>query len=198
MKLIIISLLTLLLGSCSPVYIVDHDLEPPKTANGLSCLKGCQSQLNQCDLQCNTEFSRCSIKAKQQAKKLLPGLLKAYPNQLQLWRSARSQYRRDLDWYEFQSRIDYSRRQSYLRHCIKQGKNKHSCRNRYGHNSHYYYDRPSFNILRPVQPTLASETTKLVKTSCHKECSCKSKYRLCYTSCGGVVKSKKICIKNCP
>jgi len=196
-KTLSIASLAFLLGSCSPVYKIDHDFQPPKTEKGLSCLKGCQSQLNQCGLQCGRQFSQCSLKAKKQAEKLLPGLEKAYPQQLELWLSARSQYQRDLDWYEIQSQLEDLRRQRYLHHCRKGGKKERACSSSYGFRNHFYYDRSSFNLPRPIRPTLAGETTKLVKTSCTQNCGCQSKYRLCYTSCGGVVKSKKICIKNC-
>lgn len=186
----------LLLSSCSPIYKIAHDYGPPKTAKGLVCLKGCQSQLKQCDLQCNRKYSQCSIKAEQQAKKVLPGLLQAYPDQLELWLNARNEYHRELDRYEFQLDLADSRRDRFIHRCEKGGKKKKSCINSY-HPRHFPYQRPSFNLARPEKPSLTKEATELRNANCSKECGCDSKYRLCYTSCGGVVKSKKICIKNC-
>ena len=197
-KFIILLLLGILLGSCSPVYKITHDLSPPKTVNGLICIKGCQSQLNQCNRQCSKRFDQCSIKAEQQARKELPALLHAYPQKLQLWLNSKAEYERDLDWHEFRRHMSDSRRDYYLDRCEKKGKNRSYCSNSFYYQHDFLqHDRPSFNIPRPIQPSLANVAAKIRKLSCNKNCRCNSKYRLCYSSCGGVIKSKKLCIKNC-
>lgn len=196
-RILLFIFLSYLLSSCAPVYKVAHDYQPPASASGLSCIRGCQSQLNQCNNQCSVQFNQCSIKAEQQAKKLLPGLLQAYPQQLEIWLNARDQYQRDLSWYELRRDLAESRRERYLDHCLKEGKKEKSCRGSFGYRHHFSRNRPTFNISRPQKPSLATESAKLRQLSCSKECACDSKYRLCYTSCGGVVKSRKICIKNC-
>ena len=198
-RIILIVFIGSILSSCSPVYKVAHDYTPPKSQKGLVCLKGCESKLSQCNLQCDRNYSQCSAKAEQQAKKNLTGLLQAYPKKLEIWLDAQDAYLRDLDWYEFQLDIAESRRLRYIDRCLANGKTKNSCHRSYrGLYRPLIHDRPYFDILRPRKPTLASETARIRKLSCTKDCGCDSKYRLCYSSCGGVVKTKKICIKNCP
>lgn len=198
-RIILIVFIGSILSSCSPVYKVAHDYTPPKSQKGLVCLKGCESKRSQCNLQCDRNYSQCSIKAERQAKKNLPALLQAYPEKLEIWLDARDAYLRDLDWYEFQLDIYESRRARYIDRCIDGGKKKYSCHRSF-HRLHrpLIHDRPYFDIPRPRKPTLASEAARIRKLNCNEDCGCDSKYRLCYTSCGGVVKSKKICIKNCP
>ena len=197
-RIFALPLLSIILSSCSPVYKVAHDYSPPTSIKGLACLSGCQSKLNQCNLQCGRQYTQCSAKAEQQAKRKMPSLLQAYPEKLETWLDAREDYRRDLDWYELQLDILESRRERHLHHCMKGGKKKHSCHSSFDkHNRHLSYDRPYFNLPRPIKPTLTVESNKIRKLTCTNKCGCDSNYRLCYTSCGGVVKSKKICIKNC-
>ena len=183
------------LSSCA-TYKIAHDFTPPATKEGLVCLTGCQSQLKQCNRSCSIQFKQCAVKAEQQAKILLPGLLVAYPRQLKLWLKAREDYRRELDWYEFRRDMAESRRESRIDRCEKKGATRRACYNKF--DAHYFsHDRPSFTLQKPVKPSLASEATNIRKASCSSNCACNKNYRLCYGSCGGVVKSKKVCIKNC-
>ena len=194
-----LALILLNLTSCSPVYKIAHDFQPPSSPHGLACVRSCQSQLNQCNRQCSNQFKQCSIKAEQQAKKLLPGLLQAYPKHLLLWQNARNTYQHDLDWYEFRLDMAEVRRENRIDNCIRGGKSKSNCHSAYGGYLHagLPYSRPTFNIPRPEKPSLAKEAAKLRKLNCSNDCGCNSNYRLCYASCGGIVKSKKVCIKNC-
>ncbi len=198
-KVILYLSFVFVLSSCGPVYKVAHDYKPPSSSRGLNCINGCQSKLTQCNRQCSVKFSQCSINAERQAKQLLPGLLQAYPNELERWLEAKEKYQRDLDWYEYRRDMAEARRDRYLSHCIDKGKKRSACVGSYGrlYDTFPYYSRPTFNTPRPKKPTLAKEAAKLRKLNCDKTCGCESKYRLCYTSCGGVVKSKKICVKNC-
>jgi len=195
-QLLFIILSSLFLSSCSPVYKIAYDLKPPTTAKGLTCIKGCQKQLQRCDQQCGLRFKQCSIKQEQQAKKLLPGLQHEYPQKMQAWQAARLRYERDLDWYEFRRDMAEARHERYIDSCISKDKKRSSCYSHYAYDP-FPYNRPNFDLPRPVRPTLASVSAKLRGLRCSQECGCKSKYRLCYTSCGGSVKSNKVCIKNC-
>lgn len=192
----LIVLTSLLILSCSPTYKIGYDFTPPSSKRGLTCISGCQSTLKQCNLQCNNQYRQCSVRAEQLAKKQLPALLQAYPQELEIWLNERARYERELDWYQFRVDMAEARYDRYLDRCLARGKKKHTCRNSFSY-LNLPYDKPSFNIPRPKKPTLSSLTAKIRKSSCSLNCGCQSDYRLCYTSCGGIVKSKKICIKNC-
>lgn len=198
LKLLTVIVFALFLSSCAPVYKIAHDYSPPTSKRGLVCLSGCQSQLKQCNQSCSAQYKQCAVKAEQQAKKLLPGLLVAYPRQIQLWQNSHREYQRELDWYEFRQDMAESRRDLAIDICVNKGEKRSICYNKYGYDDYLFpRSKPSFSLPRPIMPTLSSESTKIRKANCSHECGCNNKYRLCYASCGGVVKSKKICIKNC-
>lgn len=196
LKPLMLAFACVFLVSCSPVYKVAYDFQPPKSQQGLSCLKGCESQQKQCDLNCNRQYSQCAKNAQSEAKKLLPSLLAAYPEKLEIWLLARDAYERDLDYYEFQRDLYESRRYRYLDRCEKSGKKRKHCIKTY-RPSLFYPERPVFSLPRPIKPTLQSVTQNLIRNNCQTSCGCDARYRTCYSSCGGVVKSKRICIKNC-
>lgn len=196
-KAVLLIVVSFFLLSCTPRYKIAYDYTPPSSKSGLTCATSCQSKLRQCNRQCGVQYSQCSVKAEQRAKKRLPALLKAYPNKLESWLNARERYERDLDWYQFRLDMTEARYDRYLDRCMSRGKKRHSCHRSYSYR-HLPYERPTFNIPRPQKPTLTSEAAKIRKVSCGQDCGCQSNYRLCYSSCGGAVTSKRVCIKNCP
>jgi len=173
------------------------DLTPPKSANGLTCVSGCQSKLQQCNIGCARQFKQCGFEAELKAKRLLPDLLKEYPRKLEIWLNEKEAYRRELDFYEFRRDLALSHRELYYSNCKKSGKTRSHCAKSYISHPFSDLDRPYFNKPRPIKPTLVREAARIKKATCSNNCGCNSNYRACFSSCGGVVKSKKICIKNC-
>ena len=187
------------LSACSK-YEVAYDFTPPSSKQGLVCLSGCQKQLTQCNQQCSMQYRNCSASAQQQAKRNLPGLKAAFPREMKIWLNAKARYESELDWYELQYAIASLRRDRYVDHCMGKGNKRKACHRIYRHDLHDPYlslNRPYFDIPRPVKPTFVSETLRIKKATCSTNCGCDKNHRLCYASCGGVVKSKKVCVKNC-
>ncbi len=197
MILITTVFVALLLSSCGPVYKIGHDLTPPTSSSGLACVSGCQSKLQQCSVGCTRQFKQCGFESELKAKRLLPSLLNEYPQQLEIWLNEKEAYRRELDFYEFRRDLAESHRDLHFSRCENKGKKKRSCINSYRVHPFSDLDRPYFNKVRPVKPTVEREAARIKKASCSNNCACDSHYRACFSSCGGVVKSKKICIRNC-
>lgn len=197
LKQLFIILVAVFLSSCGPVYKIGHDLTPPTSTRGLACVSTCQSKLQQCNTGCARQFKQCGFEAELKAKRLLPELLKEYPQQLEVWLNEREAYRRDLDFYESRRDLAESHRDLYFANCKKSGKKKSSCANSYVGHRFSGLNRPYFNKARPIKPTVEREAARIKKATCSNNCACDSHYRACFSSCGGVVKSKKICIRNC-
>ncbi len=186
-----------LLSTCSS-YKIAYDYTPPKTKQGLVCIQQSQSQLNRCNNSCFYQYQSCLKTSQNQAQKKLPNLLKEYPLQLESWLNEREQYRRDLDFYELRMDLAEARRETYLGHCMKQGTKKSKCTSRHAYISLMpSVSRPYFNKGRPIKPTLLSVTNRTRAQNCSQQCGCQASFRQSYASCGGGVKSKKVCIKNC-
>lgn len=196
-QLLIISV-AVFLSSCGPVYKIGHDLTPPTSKSGLACVSGCQSKLQQCNVGCARQFKQCGFEAELKAKRLLPELLKEYPQQLEIWLNEREAYRRELDFYEFRRDMAEAHRDLHYSRCKNSGKKKGHCKKSYIAHPFMDLDRPYFNQARPVKPTVELEAARIKKATCSNNCACDSHHRACFSSCGGVVKSKKICIRNCP
>ena len=197
LKTFFLVILVPFLSTCSS-YKVAYDLTPPTTKQGLQCIQQSQLQLSQCKNSCYYQYQRCLKTSQNQAQRELPSLLKEYPLQLELWLNEREQYRRDLDFYELRMDLAEARRETYLGHCMKQGTKKSKCTSRHAYVSLMpSISRPYFNKSRPVKPTLLSVTTEARTQNCSQKCGCQSAFRLSYASCGGTVKSKKVCIRNC-
>ncbi len=190
--------LVLFLSSCGPVYTIGHDLTPPTTTSGLACVSGCQSKLQHCNVGCARQFKQCGYESELKAKRLLPSLLREYPQQLEIWLNQRDAYRRELDFYEFRADLAETHRELYFSSCKKAGTNISACEKNYSGHIYSSLNRPYFNKARPIKPTVEREAAKIKKATCSNNCACDSNYRACFSSCGGVVKSKKICIRNCP
>lgn len=195
LRVLLLVLFVPLLSTCSS-YKVVYDYKPPITPEGLSCVGRAQSQLTQCNTQCSHQFHNCARKAELQARKILPQLLKEYPQKLELWLNERESYRRDLSYYELRVTMLESRQDRFLDRCEKDGMKRSKCRRHHSFPS-IYLDRPSFTKSRPIKPTLASETNRIRKLTCNANCGCENNFRMSYASCGGVVTSKKVCTKNC-
>ena len=187
-----------LLASCAPVYKIGHDLTPPTSKSGLACVSGCQSKLQQCNIDCDRQYRQCGVEAELKAKRTLPELLKEYPLKLEIWLNEQEAYRRELDLYEFRLDLAETHRDLYFASCLKTGKKRSVCSRSYISHPFSGLDRPTFYKPRPIKPTLESETNRIRKATCSNNCACDSRYRTCFSSCGGIVTSKKICIKNCP
>ncbi|CAA6822000.1 MAG: Unknown protein [uncultured Thiotrichaceae bacterium] len=175
------------LSACSPVYKVSYDYQPPSSPQGLQCLKQCDISRQQCDNTCRTAYKSCSITAEKEAKSLMPELMVSYNKAYDTWLFERRLYLWDLDRYRF-NRLHYTDR------CVQDGTTKSSCYSsfygRYGH-------EPYFHDFEPRKPSYAKTLADIKAKRCDDDCGCEKSYRLCYSGCGGTVKTQKTCIKNC-
>lgn len=178
--------------------LIAYDFTPPQTKQGLACIQQNQTQLNQCNNRCYYQYQSCLKISQNDARKELPSLLKEYPLRLESWLNEREQFRRDLDLYELRMELALSRRESYLGRCMKEGTKKSKCTSRHAYiNLMPSINRPHFSKGRPVKPTLSNVTTRARAQNCSQSCGCQANFRLSYASCGGAVKSKRVCITNC-
>ena len=63
----------------------------------------------------------------------------------------------------------------------------------------FWYDPYPLYVGRPPQnPSLEAERLKAESEMCKLDCGCESLYDECFIAHGGVIKTKKVCIENCP
>lgn len=183
----LLSGLVLFLSACSPVYEISYDYTPPSSKQGLQCLTQCNAIRKQCDNKCQAEYQRCAVDAEAEAKRLMPGLVAAYENAYDSWLFERRLYRWNVDRYHF-NRLHFTDR------CMKNGNTRSACYSTF--QGRFGYE-PYFNDFEPRRPSYSRTLAQIKEKRCSKECGCEKSYRLCYTSCGGTVNTRKTCVKNC-
>lgn len=192
MRKVLLSLCAvLLLTACSPKYETRYELTPPKTTAGLAGIKSCDVKAQQCAQRCGEKYDQCSLKAQQEAAKVLPKMLHDYELELARWERRYSDYQRDLLLYRMMRDL-----RTEHRHCKKDEKCNHSHRRYYDYFD-YPFIYPSSPGSRPSKPTLASVAAKIRKQTCRKDCGCQTQFRQCYSANGGLVKPHQVCVKNC-
>lgn len=184
------------LSACGPSYTTKNEYVPPTSTAALSCLQSCDVKRNSCQNTCNIKSQVCKNKAAQTARMTLPARLTDYTHQLELYTAEQDRYytdkrdrKRELERLE----MDYD---VYSQRCAK---DKHYC-DRKKEIKRELRDLKYSTVkspTRPNKPTIETETQRH-QASCTTDCGCRSLYDSCYTSCGGRIVPRRICVSNCP
>ncbi len=130
------------------------------------------------------------------ANKTLPAALSEYTHQLETYTAQQERYyaeKREREYELKNLEMDYD---VYSEKCAKDklycDRKKEIKRNL---RSLKYSNVKS--PIRPDKPTLATETVRH-QARCTTACGCEALYDSCYTSCGGRIIPRQICVSNCP
>jgi len=179
MKKILLIPILFLFVACVPRYKIVKEYYPPKES---SSLDSCKLKEQSCQDRCKANFDRCKIKADKEAEKLYKQKMKEYVNELEVYANL-------VDRYNFDREFDYYDPFFYgSRYCMVDP----FFRRPLWHEPMFYLPN------RPVKPSLEQEKLKSESKMCQLDCGCHDLYDECFLSFGGVIKNKKICIKNCP
>jgi len=178
LRLLLMTGATLLLAACAtPRYETVTRYEPPADAAGAACLRGCQAALDACRGDCQAAWQACAAGLEPQVDERYAQALKAYADELRL-------YRRELDRYEWDVWLGWGHGYSGL-----------------WYSPWSYYPWPG-NIPSPVSPgdppTKEAVRDSLRKGQCKDDCGCQPRYEACYQGCGGRVVTETRCVANCP
>ncbi len=182
---------------CGPKYIVKNSYIPPSSQSGKQCVNKCEEHLRDCRTNCEINYNNCISSAFDRAKKIARISEQNY-------RKRYNKYLRKLDEYNYrmvdwQNEYDQNSRdlQYFRDRCIKD-KDKYACDRE---NDLRYVVK---TLLRnkphkPKHPKKLSFNDILLQQQnmCQKDCGCQSDYNVCFTSCGGEIISKRICVENC-
>ena len=190
-------LLFLLTACSSPRYQVSYDFTPPGDQAGRLCLQDCYEDQKQCQLDCEREQAMCREEARDDAERIHAGKQARYVDELR-------NYNLVLETYYAKYR-NYENRKAALeeelrasRKLCKAGGREASlfCDRKKKVERELRLLRAPYKPAKPAEPSLQAEITRL-QASCNKTCPCEAQYRSCYTSCGGTVKQRLICVDNC-
>lgn len=199
-------LLTLLLAGCqgNPVYETRNLYSSPQDAQGRQCARSCETQRKACDQDCRVEFNRCADEAHLEARDRLPDLLDLYAAELKAYRAESELYERDeRDYRREKRRLDdaYERANQRCeageaRACERRSRIK-SEKSDLWQDYKGYKGRLSEQPEKPEKPSAEQEADRLVQKHCERRCDCERGFELCFTGCGGQVRTERFCVENC-
>lgn len=190
--------LLLLLTACGgPRYTLVNDYTPPGDAVGRQCLQGCYADQKQCGLDCERGHNQCLDDARIDAEHSYAEKYDFFVQGLRNYNAELETYYADLDRYQqrkykLEEELEVTRKL-----CAAAGKDSALfCERKDKLKKKLKYLYSPVKPAKPAEPSLEAETAKLQAT-CRKDCGCDSNYQRCYTSCGGKVEQRRICVSGC-
>jgi len=188
MRYIFIVLSSLFFLGCSPKYKVVNEYVAPQTESGVACLSACQKQYGSCKEVCKANFEICKTKALSAAKANYKKKMHQYSVLLERYMDDMEMYQLEIDLMYFDGFVGY-------------GYGYGHGYGRYGYYPHSMFmmrPMPLFRPVRPLKPSLEREMQDAQTQMCQIDCGCTTTFDGCFTGCGGTLKTKRICIENCP
>ncbi len=182
---------------CGPKYIVKNSYISPSNQSEKKCVSRCEEYLSDCRINCEINYNNCISSAFDRAKKIDKITEENY-------RKKYNKYLRKLDRYNYQmadwqNEYDKNNRDlKYFRDKCINNKDKYAC----DRENDLRYEINTILRHKPYKPKhpqrLSFHDILLQQQNmCQKNCGCQSDYNVCFTSCGGKIISRKICIENC-
>ncbi len=188
MRSVILFFIVLFLSACSPKYKVVKEYVAPMDSEALAVAKAvCAQKRESCKAKCQTAFQSCQPKAWKIAQKRYDEKMKLYVKELESYTGAlrRAQFERDFYYMSgFYDDFCFASPYHHYRGC--------------GYRPFWYDPYPLYIGRPPQKPSLEVERLKAESEMCKLDCGCESLYDECFVAHGGVIKTKKVCIENCP
>ncbi len=187
-------LLFLISCSTSPEYRIEKLYIDGKT----DCVKKCYIEKQNCEEKCEIQYQTCQKNAYKRAKDIYLVLEEKYYEKLKIYERLYREYLTKYDsWFSRYSMV-FDTYQYYRNRCQKDSKDRYSCdiyRQINSELDHLRFLKPT-PPEKPIPPDF-KKILKQEKSICTKDCKCDQKFDICFSTCGGKIDIKKICIKNC-
>ena len=162
------------------------------------CIKQCEKERNKCEIACKKEYQKCLDNAYKRAEKIYKISLEKFNEKLDRYNSLYEEYLEKYDKWFFRYEIVYNEYQYYSRQCSKDPQDKYACKKA----NRLHRELETLRYIKPAppfkpQPPDFKEILENEKKNCINNCNCEEKFDACFSSCGGKIEVKQICIKNC-
>ncbi len=190
MRSLVLLIVVLFFTACSPKYKVVKEYVPPIDISTNALTQAiCAQKRDSCRSSCKEAFNRCKPKALKLAKKRYDEKMKLYVRELE-------RYARVAEDAEFKRDIFYVNGGFYDDNlCLV---SPYAPYYGFRHRMFLYDSFPRYIGRRPKKPSLEVERLKAESEICELDCGCEKLYDECFVAHGGVIKTKKVCIENCP
>ncbi|MFN2381189.1 MAG: hypothetical protein ABR561_01385 [Guyparkeria sp.] len=174
---LVLTAAVLLAGCAAPRYATEVRYLPPTSEAGLSCLQGCQIDMQACQADCQSRRQSCIAGIGPQVD---------------------DAFEQALRQYEAERRVYMRERQSYqLDHAMRFGLYRDPFYFGYPASFWYtdrFYDDPP---VPPAAPSRESVRAEVIDRECNIDCGCQGAFDQCYIGCGGQVERRMVCLENC-
>lgn len=190
--------IALLLSACStPRYQVVYDFEPPADSRAYTCTQACYQDQKTCQRDCSGSYDACITASRDIAEA-------EYQSKLALHDQALDDYYADHQDYLVQQELFEAKHQLLLnqldqaRHrCHREGQGSYACKRARELDEELSQRHEPTEPLRPPTPSLNDEV-KRARSGCTRSCDyCDEQFRSCYSSCGGRVSTRRVCVAHC-
>ncbi len=188
----------LFLCACStPRYQVVHDFEPPLGAGGAACIQACYQDQKSCQRDCSGSYDACLAASRDIAEA-------EYQAKLDLHNQALDDYYADHQAYLVQRELFQAKQQLLLNQldqahhrCHREGQGSYACKRARELDAELSQRHEPTEPVKPQAPSLNDEV-KRARSGCTRSCDyCDDRFRSCYTSCGGKVSTRRVCVAHC-
>lgn len=185
----------LLCSACAPRYETQTIYQYPDNYRP-QCFKNCKNNLFQCEKKTLNIYNKCMNEANRRSKDIFNYEMKKYKANLnnylakeKLYQSQKKSYQAKFD--------DLKTDEKYFSEKCNQT-DKFACEKLV--NIKHALDKLSSPLSpiknKPEAPSF-NEIIKIQSQYCHQTNICQQEYNACFTSCGGKVIYKQVCVENC-
>ncbi|MFO7808108.1 hypothetical protein [Guyparkeria sp.] len=166
-----------LAGCAGPRYATEVLYQPPTSQAGLSCLPGCQTDMQACQADCQSRRQSCIAG-------IGPQVDAAFDQALRLYDAERRVYMRERQYYQLDRAMQFGLYRDPFYYGYPAS---------FWYTDRFYDDPP----VSPRPPSRDEIRAAVIDRECNIDCGCQSAFDQCYIGCGGQVERRVVCVENC-
>ena len=185
----------LLCSACAPRYETQTIYQYPDNYRP-QCFKNCKTNLFQCEQKSLNIYNQCMDKANARSKELYEYEIKKYNANVHNYAVKEKRYQQQKEAYQVKFNDLSSDKKYFSERCNKN--DKFACEKLV--NINYALNKLSAPLSPIKNKPQAPSLNAILKTQaqhCQQHNICQQEYNACFTSCGGKVIYKQVCVGNC-
>jgi len=188
----------LLLSACStPRYQLVYDFDPPAGGNGAACIQACYQDQKNCQLACTGNHDACLARSQEIAEEEYRSKLAMHDQAVQDYYADQKAYETQRALFDAEQKLLQNQLDQARHRCKREGHGSYACQRTREVEKEMSEQQAPLEPARPPQPSLNDEI-KRAQLTCNRNCNyCEETYRTCYTSCGGKVSARRVCVADC-
>ncbi|MFW6323298.1 MAG: hypothetical protein ACOC02_06720 [Guyparkeria sp.] len=174
---LLVLMVAVLAGCAAPRYATEVRYLPPATEAGQSCLRGCHTDMQACQADCQSRRQSCIAGIE-------PEVDAAFDQALRQYDAERRVYMRERQYYQLDRAMHFG---------LYRDPFYYGYPSSFWLTDHYYDDPP----VPPEAPSREAIRAAVIDEQCNLDCGCQAAFDQCYVGCGGQIERRVVCVENC-